>query len=169
MNLVLIGYRGTGKSAVARILASRLSMPVVGMDDEIIRRAGKGVPEIVKESGWEHFRDIESEVAAEAGAGDGKIIDAGGGAILRPKNVEVLKRNGVVFWLTADVETIAGRIREGTDRPSLTGAKSFLDEISEVLGERTPLYRAAADHVVDTAGRDVEAVAAAVEKIWRGA
>lgn len=168
MNLVLIGYRGTGKSAVAASLAGRLSMPVVGMDAEVVRRAGKGVPEIVKERGWEHFRDLETCVAAEAGAGDGRIIDAGGGAILRPQNVEALKRNGVVFWLTADVATIAGRIGGGTERPSLTGAKSFVDEIFEVLAERTPLYRTAADHVIDTVGRDVGEVAAAVAEVWLG-
>ena len=72
---------------------------------------------------------------------DGLVIDTGGGAILRAQNVEALKKNGTVFWLTASVETIAKRIGGDNQRPSLTGTKSFVDEIQDVLRERTPNIR----------------------------
>jgi shikimate kinase len=90
------------------------------------------------------------------------IIDTGGGAVLRQRNVEVLKKNGTLFWLTAEVPTIARRIGGDTQRPSLTGTKSFTEEIQEVLEQRLPKYQAAADHVIATEGRTVEEVVACI-------
>jgi shikimate kinase len=165
MNITLIGYRGTGKSTIAEILGKRLSMQVVGMDAEIVRRAGKAIPEIVEEFGWDRFRDIESKVAADLGSEDGLIIDAGGGVIVRPENIKSLKKNGIIFWLVADEQTIVDRIKDGTQRPSLSGSKSFVDEVAEILAERTPKYRAAADHTIDTAQNTAEQAAAAIAKI----
>ena len=152
MNIVLIGYRGTGKSTVGKVLAARLGRPQVSTDAEIVRRAGQTVPEIVAQHGWEHFRDLESTVCREFSAQDRLIIDTGGGAILRQENVACLKKNGVLFWLTASVATIASRIGRDTQRPSLTGTKSFVEEIEEVLAVRMPKYREAADHIVLTDG-----------------
>jgi shikimate kinase len=150
MNLVLIGYRGTGKSTVARLLADKLGMEVVSLDQEIVRRAGRSVPEIVAEHGWTHFRDLESAVTKDFSERDNMIIDAGGGAILRWENVERLRRGGKLFWLRASVPVIVARIEAGTERPPLTACKSFTEEVEEVLRERTPLYEAAADHQIDT-------------------
>ncbi len=155
MNIVLIGYRGTGKSAVGKTLAARLGRELVSTDKEIVKRAGRSIPEIVAQHGWEHFRDLESEVCRDLAGRDNLVIDTGGGAILRQQNVEVLKRNGTLFWLTARVETIVSRIGSDTQRPSLTGTKSFVEEIQEVLQERIPKYEAAADHSIPTDGRSI--------------
>ena len=153
MNIVLIGYRGTGKSTVGRQLAARLGRALVSTDTEIVKRAQRTIPEIVGQQGWEYFRDLESEICSEIASRDQLVVDTGGGAILRARNVEALKANGTVFWLTASVETIARRIGSGNQRPSLTGTKSFVDEIQDVLRERTPKYQAAADHIIVTDGR----------------
>jgi len=150
MNIVLIGYRGTGKSVVGRIVAERLAMSCVSMDARIVEQAGMPVPEIVDQFGWPGFRDRESDVARELGALDNLVIDCGGGVIERPANIEALRANGHVFWLRARVGTIVPRIRGDNQRPSLTGAKSFTEEVAEVLDRRTPLYEAAADHAIDT-------------------
>jgi len=155
MNIVLIGYRGTGKSTVGRLLAARLGRELVSTDAEIIKRAQHSIPEIVAQKGWEHFRDLESDICREFAGCDQLVIDTGGGAILRVQNVEALKKNGTVFWLTASVETIAKRIGSNNQRPSLTGTKSFVDEIQDVLRERTPKYQAAADHSIATDNRSV--------------
>jgi len=155
MNIVLVGYRGTGKSTVGRLLASRLGRELVSTDAEIIKRAQRSIPEIVAQKGWEHFRDLESDICREFAGRDQLVIDTGGGAILRVQNVEALKKNGTVFWLTASVETIAKRIGSNNQRPSLTGTKSFVDEIQDVLRERTPKYQAAADHSIVTDNRSV--------------
>ena len=148
MNLVLIGYRGTGKSTVGRILAKQLKRELVSMDAEIVRRARQAIPDIVKQYGWDHFRDLEAEVCRELSARNRQIIDTGGGVILRPENVVSLKSNGVLFWLTAEVNTIVSRIGGDTNRPSLTGTKSFVDEVEEVLRDRFPKYQAAADLII---------------------
>lgn len=159
MNVVLIGYRGTGKSTVGKIVAARLGRTVVSTDAEIVKRAGQSIPEIVSQHGWEYFRDLESQVCQELAGRDGLVIDTGGGAILRSQNVEVLKKTGTLFWLMASVETITKRIARDTQRPSLTGTKSFVDEIQDVLRERIPKYEAAADHAIATDGRSIVQIA----------
>ena len=159
MNIVLIGYRGTGKSRVASVLANRLGWRRVSTDAEIVARAKHSIPEIVQAFGWEYFRDLESEVCREVGGQDRLVIDTGGGAILRPQNVEALKANGRLFWLTAEISTIEARIGGDTQRPSLTGSKSFIDEIADVLKERRPTYRAAADHIIPTDQQSVTDIA----------
>lgn len=159
MNIVLIGYRGTGKSTVGKIVAARLGRTLISTDAEIVTRAGHSIPEIMATHGWEYFRDLESQVCGELAEKDGLIIDTGGGAILRSENVQKLKHNGTLFWLTASIETIARRIGHDTQRPSLTGTKSFIEEIEDVLRERTPKYHAAADHVIATDGQSLVQIA----------
>ena len=168
MNLVLIGYRGTGKSTVARLLAEKLGMEVVSLDEEIVRQAGRPIPEIVAEHGWPHFRDLESEITKRVAARDNIIIDAGGGVILREENVKNLRRRGKLFWLRASVGVIVARIEGGTERPALTAGKSFTEEVADVLRERTPLYEAAAHHRIDTDALSSEQVAAEVARLYRG-
>lgn len=155
MNIVLIGYRGTGKSTVGRLLASRLGRQLVSTDAEIVKRAQRSVPEIIAQEGWEYFRDLESDICGELADRDQLVIDTGGGAILRTQNIDTLKKHGTVFWLTASVETIVKRIGGDDQRPSLTGTKSFVDEIQDVLQERVPKYQAAADHVIATDHRSI--------------
>lgn len=150
MNIVLIGYRGTGKSVVGSILAKRLNMQCIGMDAEIVKKAGMPIPEIVAKYGWPKFRDIESELARELSGRDNVIIDTGGGVIERPENIEALRNNGVIFWLKASVDVIVSRIADGTERPALTAGKTFTDEVAEVLEKRIPKYQAAGRHEIDT-------------------
>ena len=164
MNIVLIGYRGTGKSAVGKILAAQLERRLVSTAEEIIRRAGKSIPDIVAAHGWEYFRDLESAVCQDLAGRDNLVIDTGGGAILRDENVKVLKGNGRLIWLTASVETIAARIGGDRQRPSLTGTTSHVAEIRDVLSERIPKYKAAADHSIPTDGRSVEELAKTILK-----
>jgi len=168
MNLVLIGYRGTGKSTVARLLAEKLGMEVVSLDEEIVRQAGRPIPEIVAEHGWPHFRDLESKITERFSARDNIIIDAGGGVILREENVKNLRRSGKLFWLRASVAVIVARIEGGTERPPLTAGKSFTEEVADVLRERTPLYEAAAHHQIDTDALSPEQVAAEIARLYRG-
>ena len=150
MNIVLIGYRGTGKSEVGALLAERLGMRCIAMDAEIVRKAGMPVPEIVAKFGWPGFRDRESEEARELAGCDNVIIDTGGGIIERPENIEVLQQNACMIWLKASVATIVARIEGGSERPPLTEGKTFTEEVAEVLERREPKYRSAAHHEIDT-------------------
>jgi shikimate kinase len=167
MNIVLIGYRGTGKSAVAAILSETLKMQSIGMDQEISKKAGLTIPEIVARYGWSRFRDIETEVALHVSQLDSVVVDTGGGVIERPENVTALKRNGMVFWLKASVGVIVERIESGKDRPALTQGKSFTDEVEDVLKRRRPLYSNAAQYEIDTDNLTPDQVAARIMVIWK--
>lgn len=166
MNLVLIGYRGTGKSTVAQHLAESLGMPVISLDAEIVRHAACSIPEIVAAHGWPYFRDLEAAITQQFAARDGLILDTGGGVILRPENVTHLRAHGRLFWLQASVAAIVHRIEGGTQRPALTEGKTFTEEVEEVLRERTPLYEAAAESTITTDGKTPAEVAAEIERHW---
>jgi shikimate kinase len=164
MNVCLIGYRGTGKSAVAKIIARRTGLTLKDLDAMIVETAGQPIPQIVADHGWERFRDLESRVLEQVAGEDGQVLDCGGGVILREQNRRRLAAAGPVFWLQADVTTISGRIAQDGQRPSLTG-KSFLEEIEEVLRERAPLYLECSDHVIDTVDLSPQQAAAEIIRI----
>ncbi len=143
-NIVLIGYRGTGKSTVARLLSMKFNWAVVAMDAKLAERAGMPIKDLVASRGWPHFRDIEEALCAELSQTDRQIIDCGGGVVEREANIRGLRKAGTVFWLRAKPETIISRIGGDDQRPSLTGTQSFTDEVIDVLTRRTPLYAALA-------------------------
>jgi len=167
MNIVLIGYRGTGKSVVGELLAVRLRMPCIGMDAEIVKRAGMSIPEIVEKYDWQKFRDMESEETRKLAGLDNIIIDTGGGVIERPKNIEALKTNSLIFWLKASVDAIVSRIQGDTERPALTTGKTFTEEVTEVLERRIPKYKSATQYEIDTDELTPEQVADRVIEIWK--
>ena len=164
MNLALVGYRGTGKSAIARRLGALLERPVVSLDEEIVRRAGMPIPAIVTAHGWGHFRDLEEAVCRDVAAADGLVIDCGGGVVEREANGAALRARGRVFWLRATPATIVSRIGGDKSRPSLTGTQSFTEEVAEVLQRRTPLYDRIAHVRVDTDGRTLDDLAADIAR-----
>jgi shikimate kinase len=162
MNVVLIGYRGTGKTTVGKHLAKELGYKFIETDREIIKKAGWSIPEIVKKWGWPYFRDLETEVIREVTQLDKCVLDTGGGVILREENVQLLKKCGVIILLTASISEITRRIKHSTDRPSLTQQKSFVEEIKEVLEARAEKYRTAAEYVIDTSSVGVPEVASEI-------
>ena len=167
MNIVLIGYRGTGKSEVGKIVAAALRLKYISMDARIVEKAGMSIPEIVEKHGWPAFRDMESEVARELAQVDNIVIDSGGGVIERPENIDALQVNSRIVWLKASVATIVSRIQGDTERPSLTGGKSFTEEVAEVLERRTPKYANAAHCEIDTDLLNPEQVAERIIEIWK--
>jgi shikimate kinase len=167
MNIVLIGYRGAGKSHVGRMLADKLSFPYISIDKAIVSRAGLSIPEIVDQFGWPGFRDRETLEVREMSVWDGIVIDTGGGVVERPENIEALRENGCLIWLKASVATIVSRIGGGSERPALTVGKSFTEEVAEVLQRRTPLYRSAAMLEIDTDGLTPEEITAQIVLHWQ--
>ena len=155
--LILIGYRGTGKTTVARKLADRLGIPAFDSDSEIERRAGKSIAEIFAQDGEPAFRDLEESVIAEILVLPSPLVLAtGGGAILRANTRNRLRQSGRVIWLTATPDTILYRITDDaasqTMRPNLT-ALPMQQEIISVLGQRKPLYAETAHETIDTDSR----------------
>jgi shikimate kinase len=160
-NLVLIGYRATGKTSVGARLAEELHRPFVDLDQVLVREAGRSVAEIVAQGGWAEFRRREKELVARNRDTRGQVLATGGGVILDPENVAALRENGILIWLTADPAAIQARLAEDqprdANRPSLTGGDT-IREVTEVLEERAPLYQAAAEMIVDTTHRSVAQV-----------
>ena len=153
MNLILIGYRCTGKTTIGRLLAARLGWPLVDTDTLVQERAGKSIKEIVATGGWPEFRRLECEVIAEVTAADRQVVSAGGGAILDAANREALRAGGRVVWLTAAPETILQRMqadpKTAAERPNLTDSGGIA-EVRKVLQERRAAYQAACHHEIAT-------------------
>jgi len=162
-NIVLMGYRGSGKTYTARYLAKKLGRKIISTDKEIKKKICP-IKDFIEKNDWEKFREIESEVIRNINENN-LIIDCGGGFVERERNVESLKKNGIIIWLKTSHEQIRKRIRDSEERPSLTGKKSFLDEIEEVLQKRTPLYKKAADYEIDTDNKPVEQVGNEILKL----
>jgi shikimate kinase len=165
MNLVLIGFRGAGKTTLTKELAKRLKMNFIIMDELIIKKAKLSINEIVTKYGWERFRDLESEVVSEVSKRDNIVIDTGGGVILREENIKNLKKNGFIIWLKVDEEVVIKRIKDSKNRPSLTN-KGFIEEIKNVLMEREPIYRRIADYIIDTSYRGIDEIVNEILKTY---
>ncbi|HEX7540434.1 MAG TPA: shikimate kinase [Syntrophales bacterium] len=165
MNIILIGYRASGKTSAGRELAKLLGRPFFDTDRMIFAKTGRTIREIVEAGGWQAFREVEKTVISELSGLDEAVIALGGGAVMDRDNVTMLGKRGRYVWLQADARIIAlrmGKEKDGTvHRPSLTGAGT-LSEIEEVLAKRLPVYRAVADIVVDTAGKDLAGIAAEI-------
>jgi shikimate kinase len=164
-NLVLIGYRATGKTAVGARLAQILGRPFVDLDQVLVQEAGESIVDIVAKGGWAEFRRREKELVARFRRTQGQVLATGGGVVLDPDNIAALRENGIIIWLTADPETMQTRLTKDLprdpNRPSLTGGDT-IREVAAVFKERYPLYQAAAQIAVDTAHRDVTQVVDAV-------
>ncbi len=151
MNIILIGYRGTGKSSISRLLSRRLQRKAISSDKMIVMQAGKSIPEIVKEVGWPGFRQIESEVIKSISSStQNGIIDCGGGVPLDDQNMIELKKTGKCILLTAEIETIIKRIRQDPNRPRLLEGLTFEEEQKKILADREEKYQNAADLICDT-------------------
>jgi shikimate kinase len=165
MNIIIMGFRCTGKTSAGRRLAESLGIPFTDTDELVERRTGRSIPEIVADGGWSAFRAAESAVIRELAGADRSVIALGGGAVLDPGNVENLKGNGLFVWLFADPEAIAARMEkdaaQGAERPSLTGEPS-VGEMKTIMAEREPLYRRLADIVVDTTEIETDRVVEAI-------
>jgi shikimate kinase len=160
-NLVLIGYRTTGKTSVGVRLAEALDCPFVDLDQVLVREAGRSVADIVAQNGWDEFRRLEKELVARYQDTRGQVLATGGGVVLDPDNVAALRKNGILIWLTAEPAAIQARLAQDqprdANRPSLTGGDT-VREVEAVLEERTLLYQAAAQISVDTTHRSVSQV-----------
>lgn len=169
-HLFLAGYRGTGKSSIASLLAQRLAIPAVDLDAAIQQRAGRTIAEIFAGSGEEEFRRLESQTLRElAGQPAAHVVALGGGAVLREENRRVIRDSGRCVRLTAAVETIAARIAgdgaTAAQRPPLTRLGQ-IEEIRQLLELRREAYEAAADWTVDTEGKSLADVAEEIGRWW---
>jgi shikimate kinase len=157
--IFLIGYRGSGKTTVAKLLSERLAWSWCDADAVLEERFGRSIRQIFADEGEESFRDKETEVLKDLCHSKNVVVATGGGVILRPENRELL-RIGLVVWLTADAETLHHRIQADATtqerRPNL--AHGGLEEVKSIWAKREPIYSACADLKADTTRLTPEAI-----------
>lgn len=157
LNLILVGMPGSGKSRVGRALARRMKRPFVDVDEEIVRRAGKSIPEIFSEDGEAAFRDLEHRAICDICREKGAVIATGGGAVLREDNVRAMRQNGRVLMLLRELDKLS------MDGRPLSKSR---EELRAMWLRREPKYRAAADAVIDNNAAPETAVARAEEAFY---
>ena len=147
-NIVLIGMSGCGKTTIGKMLAQKLSMSFYDTDELIEIKHKKTIKDIFAEHGEAFFRELETETAKEASSFENAIISTGGGMILKPENMEYLKKNSLTLYLKRSVESIIETM-DASGRPLLLGGIEKLYEMEKI---RTPLYEKYADIIVINEG-----------------
>lgn len=156
-NIALIGMMGSGKTKISAELAKLTGMEIFDSDQEIEKQAGQKIARIFEENGEKKFRKMETEQMKRIDGMENRIIACGGGLILNPKNIEILRKSATVIWLWANPETIEKRVA-GSERPLLNVAERS-DAIKKILEKRKALYAKAADLIVSTENRTPKQIA----------
>lgn len=156
-NVYLIGFMGTGKSTIGKVLAERTGMRTVEMDEAIVELEGRSIADIFAQEGELYFRDVETGLLRSLCEEGGRIVSCGGGVPMREENVRLMKKGGLTVLLTAQPETIYERVKGSSDRPILNGNMNE-SYIRDLMEKRAGAYEAAADIQVATDGRSAEEI-----------
>lgn len=147
-NIVLCGFMGSGKTVTGNLLADKLGLSFIDMDEYIEKQNRMTVNEIFAKYGEAEFRRMETEAAKLLGKGERTVIACGGGAVLNPKNVNFLKVNGDLFYLSVTADTVISRLENDTSRPLLKNDKA--NSIITLLNSRKEIYSSVADYIIDS-------------------
>jgi shikimate kinase len=154
-SIALIGFMGTGKSAISKMLADRLGKILVEADSLIAEKAGKSIPEIFEEDGEIAFRELEINVIKQIASGNNQVIDCGGGVVLNRINIDRIKQNAVVVWLIASPEVVIKRTNRNQYKRPLLRGKTDVGLIKQMICSREFYYQSAADVKIDTSDLDI--------------
>jgi len=158
-NIALIGFMGVGKTVVGKVLAKRLGKQFIELDYLIAQKAGKTIPEIFGQDGEMAFRELEIEVTKEVASSKNQVIACGGGIVLNKINIDRLKRDSIIVYLTASPRVILKRVSNGDEERPLLKVANQAQAIKESLRFRRPFYERAADFKVNTSRMDIDSVA----------
>jgi shikimate kinase len=161
MKIFLIGYRATGKSTVGRILSGKLNVAFCDTDTIVEEAAGMSIKEIVALEGWPSFRMKEKDAVQSLDLKSSCVVATGGGVILDKENVDFFKRSGLTVWLNAPLQDIIERLKRDAlneaKRPQFT-AGNIIQETTNMMKQRLPLYESAADYTVDALNKKPEQI-----------
>ena len=147
MKIVLLGFMGSGKSTIGKLLSERLEVPFLDLDEEIVRKTGLSIPEIFSSLGEEKFREIEREtLIGLLSKTESLVVSTGGGAPAYKDNMELINKNSISIYLKADFEKLWKRISKDSNRPLVAAGK---EKVRELFERRIPFYEKA-DIVVRT-------------------
>lgn len=157
-NIVLIGMSGAGKSTVGKYIADKLKMRFVDTDDIIVTNSGKTIKHIFAEYGEEYFRRLEKEVITKLAPVSNTVIATGGGVVLDRANIELLKINGIIFFLEASIDTLVYNIERAAykeHRPLIENSNNKRSRIERLYSSRERLYRESADYSIKTDNKSI--------------
>jgi shikimate kinase len=160
VNLVMIGFMASGKSAVGRRVARRLGYRFLDTDRFIESELGCTIADLFATKGEAHFRDLETRLARRLAKLTNTVIATGGGMPITPGNLDLLRQAGIVVFLNADLDEIVQRLERDTHRPKVQGG-DLREKVTKLHAERLPVYQQA-DLVVNTKGMTVNQVAGEV-------
>lgn len=158
-NIALIGFMGVGKTVVGQALAEKLGKHFVELDLLIEQKAGKPIPDIFREDGETAFRELEIEITQEIASDENLVIACGGGIILNWINVDRLRENATIVYLTASPEVILKRVSAEAGQRPLLEVNNLTTVMWELLDFRKPFYERATDITVDTSEIGIPVVA----------
>ena len=162
-NIYLTSFIGTGKTSVGREIALMLDLKFIDLDELIVKNEGRSINDVFAKNGEPYFRKIEKETLKEVSQGAGQVVSCGGGIVIDPENITIMKQSGRYIALTARPEVIFERVKKETQRPLLNTANP-LARIKELLAIRKPYYDQA-EFVIDTSDISVQEVAEKVLKL----
>jgi len=165
VNLYLVGFMGTGKTTIGRAVAHRLGFQLIDSDHEIERRQGKMIPEIFAQQGEPAFRAMEREFIEHGHPAERTVVSCGGGLVVQPGMLELLKEKGVVVCLHASIETILARTARHRNRP-LLDVEDPEQRVRALFAQREPIYKQAGT-VILTDSRPLQDISAHVLRAWR--
>ncbi len=157
MNIILCGFMGCGKSTIGKSLAKKLNYNFIDSDEYIERVQNASITEIFNKFNEETFRKLETEAIKEIIKKDNCIISLGGGAVLNPENVKIIKSNGNIFFLNISAQEVYKRLDNDTSRPLLQTKDKFIT-ISTLLQQRLPIYNSVSDYKIDVDGKNVDQI-----------
>lgn len=164
-NIYLTGMMGSGKTSVGRILARLVRFAFVDLDEALIREEKLSIADIFRSKGEPYFRDAESRILASVSTKIMQVISTGGGIILKPENVKLMRETGKIVYLRTSREALIKRLEGSSNRPLLAG-EDWKKRVEELLSQRAGIYENAASLEIVTDGKTAEAVAAEIaEKI----
>ena len=159
MRIILIGFMGVGKTTIGKIIAKKLKLNFVDMDNYIEKREGKSISKIFEEYGEQHFRELESESLKDLIKSDNIVISTGGGIVTKKENSDILKKEKIVIFLDANTQTILNNIYKEIDkRPLLSNSKNIEYTISNLLNQRYEKYNSICDIKIDINEKNIEEV-----------
>lgn len=167
LNVVLVGFMGSGKTTVGRQLARRLGYEFVDVDEVVEREAGQTINQIFEKQGESVFRQLEVGVISKVAQGERQVIACGGGAVLDSRNVETLKHSGLLVYLRVSPKVLYQRVKDANFRPLLK-VSDPQRRLKELLYQREEVYQKVADLIVDTTSLTIDQTIATLEKQLKG-
>ena len=165
-HIFLIGFMGAGKSSVARMLCRKYGVSCVEMDQAIVEKEGMPITDIFEKHGEAYFRQLETDCLLALCEKEACVVSCGGGTVLKEENVTAMKAHGRIFLLSATPETILERVKDSKDRPLLNGHMNT-EYIAELMEKRRECYEKAADTVIETDGKSVDAISEEILEVMR--